>query len=570
MFALVQEKTQPRTGHNLIHLATPLVWLIFPLTLCLAITRQSLWIDEGFTVWFASHSDLQSFFRNLIGSRGAPGDPQFIFYLLHMWAWIKIFGASELSLRAANIPFAVIFASTMSWASRRLFWSKHLWVIFCLSPFFWFYLNEARAYAALLAFSSVASAALVAYLVDPDRYRRNAPWYCVLGLFLAWGVHILAFFLFPVFLILVGLTLGGRRALWLDFFRHWTRPILYSLPAFLALGAFYLCVSANGVNKSEGQPGLANFAFALYEFAGFAGLGPPRNDIRQNPSVAVFLPYWPWLLLGAFAVLAVTCFVLRRPCCAIRRNLFVSAMCGLALAVLVSRLQHFQVLGRHMATLFPVLLMVGMLGPRRNPVPEKIPRMALASLAALGVVWAISDGRLVLLNQYKKDSYREACAIALAKSQQEGALIIWAADAFTAHYYGVTVDDIDLLPSPNPRINPAVLGRVVSASTWNLDQAVTHIATSSVPTVLVLSRPDTFDPDGTWRALIREEQPVEVARLNAVSIFEWRPRTIANCSGCPRPPAASEDLLVRNTSNSTSSTPVEPLAVKPPVVSDAP
>src|SRR5215475_10334783 len=93
--------------------ARVLVWLVFPLTLALAITRQSLWIDEGFTVWFASHSDLHSFFKALIGSRGAPGDPQFILYLLHMWGWIKLFGAGELSVRAANIPFAAVFIYTM-------------------------------------------------------------------------------------------------------------------------------------------------------------------------------------------------------------------------------------------------------------------------------------------------------------------------------------------------------------------------------------------------------------------------------------------------------------------------
>jgi hypothetical protein len=50
-----------------------------------------------------------------------------------MWGWIRLFGASELSLRAANIPFAVILAYTMNWASRRLFWNQHLWLLFSLS-----------------------------------------------------------------------------------------------------------------------------------------------------------------------------------------------------------------------------------------------------------------------------------------------------------------------------------------------------------------------------------------------------------------------------------------------------
>src|SRR5262249_42521690 len=132
-----------------LRISPKLIWLLFPATLYLGITRQSLWIDEGFTVWFASHRSLHSFLTALIVSRGSPGCPQLIFYPLHVWVWIKVFGSSELSLRAANIPFAVFFIGAMSWASRRLFWNSNLWALFCLSPFFWFYLNEARPYSAL-------------------------------------------------------------------------------------------------------------------------------------------------------------------------------------------------------------------------------------------------------------------------------------------------------------------------------------------------------------------------------------------------------------------------------------
>src|ERR1700738_1703972 len=223
--------------------ARALVWAVFPVTLAFAITRQSLWIDEGFTVWFASHKSFHSFLSVLVGSPGAAGDPQLIFYLFHIWMWIKIFGQSELALRADIIPFSIVFIGTMVWASRRLFWHRNLWILFCLSPFFWFYLNEARPYAAVLAFSSVSSVALLAYLTDPEQYRKWAPWICLIALFFAFGMHILAVLLVPSLLVLAAAAIAGNPKIRSVFWRDWVRPVLWCLPAYIALGLFYVRVS---------------------------------------------------------------------------------------------------------------------------------------------------------------------------------------------------------------------------------------------------------------------------------------------------------------------------------------
>ena len=543
--SFVLPTTQPRFGFQAASFVPLLTWLIFPVTLGLAITRQSLWTDEGFTVWFASHSSLHSFLRALIGSRGAPGDPQFILYLLHMWGWVKVFGPSELSLRAANIPFAVIFIYSVSWASRRLFWSRNLWVLFCLSPFFWFYLNEARPYVALLSFSSAACVALVAFLVEPERYGKTAPWFCLLALFLAWGTHILAVFLFPTLLILVITMARNDSRLRSDFFRYWARPAVWCAPAFLALGGFYLWVSSYGVNKMEGTPSLRNLAFALYEFAGFAGLGPPRNDIRQSPGLSVFLPYSPWLLFGAIPVAAVVVFVSQTRHSRIVRNILISVSSGLLIALGVSVFEHFQVLGRHLAVFFPLILMTAMIAPKHvRPSPGAHGNVAI-SLIALGLVWGISDLRLVLLTKYAKDSYRDACSIAVSRARQDGAVILWAADPVTAEYYGLTVTPRNgsiLGTEPSRQVPLSAVGQAIAASSWSVEQTNVYFANSSVPTILVLGRADPFDSLGAWSARIREQGPAPIAHLNALSIFEWNPGTDANCSACSRPP--SDELLV--------------------------
>jgi hypothetical protein len=431
----------------------------------------------------------------------------------------------------------VLLIYTMSWASRRFFWNANLWVLFCLSPFFWFYLNEARPYLALMAFSSAATVALLAYMLEPERYHRTAPWFCLIALFIAWGMHILAIFLVPALLVLVAMT-THRDPRWMqDFLRHWLRPVLYCLPVFLSLGAFYVWASADGVNKTDSNPGIANLLFALYEFTGFAGLGPPRNDIRQHLNISVFLPYWPWLLLGAVALITTIISVFRTAPSKLTRNLILALAAAMAFALVFSQREHFQVLGRHLAALFPLTLIIGMLRPNKFGSPARL-RLAGISFMSLALVWGISDFRLVFLDNYQKDSYREACAIALAKARQDGAVILWAADPVAARYYGLNVD-LDELGK-----HEAGSGGALGASGWSPDQARAYLAGSSIPTILVLSKADPFDSKGAWSEMLEQQPPLEIARLNAFAIFEWH--------SYQRTPAAPRDLVVQSSSPGNS------------------
>jgi hypothetical protein len=313
--------------------------------------------------------------------------------------------------------------------------------------------------------------------------------------------------------------------------------VLCCLPAFLSLGTFYLWVSANGVNKTESNPGIANLLFALYEFMGFAGLGPPRNDIRQNLSVSVFLPYWPLLLLGAVVLITATISVFRAAPSRLARNLILAVAAAMGFALLFSQWEHFQILGRHLAALFPLTLIIGMLRPNKFGLPGRS-RIAGISFIALALVWGISDFRLVFLHNYQKDSYREACSIALARAHQDGAVILWAADPVTAKYYGLNVDRVELGK------REVGSGEALRAAGWSADQAREYFAGSSVPTILVLSKADPFDDKGAWTELLERQPPVVIARLNAFSIFEWQKY--------PQIPAAPKDLVVERSSPSNS------------------
>jgi hypothetical protein len=488
-----------------------LVWLVLPTTLCLAITRQSLWVDEGFTVWFASHKSIASFFSGLMGSPGAPGDPQMLFYLLYMWGWIKLFGTSEVALRAANVPFALLLMGAMSWASRHLLRQPSIWVLFCLSPFLWFYLNEARPYVALMAFSTVAIVALLAYLIHTSDYKLFAPWCCLFALLLAWGTHILGVFLFPSMMVLAAATAIGDPAVRRTFVHDWSRPILFSSPAFVALGGFYAWVSAYGVNMGHGKPGLLNLVYVFYEFVGFGGLGPPRGEIRKTPHLYVFAPYWPWLLVGVIALAVVAFFLVRTRPPGIVWSLTASMLVGAAIALKISMIEHFQVLGRHMAVFFPMLLLTLMLWSRRSLSAPQGRGSAVAALFAICIAWGISDARMIFRHEYEKDAYRDAASMAVASVELNGGKILWAADPHTAHYYGIQVmrGKSSAEIGKNDGLDWPVRIRAIDAENWTLNEAAVYLADRTEPATLVLSKTDLFDTKGAWRALIEQQKPTE-------------------------------------------------------------
>lgn len=504
--------------------------LLFPALLGLAITRQSLWMDEGFTAWFASHESFASFFSTLMGSKEAPGDPQMLFYLLYMWGWVKVWGASEIALRAANIPFAILLVGTIRWASRTLFRRADAWMLLCLSPFMWFYMNEARPYVAVMAFAAAALVAALAYLMHPADYRVLAPWFCLTALLLACGSHILGLFLVPSLVALAVVITWNQPAVRRNLLRDWSPASLSLLPVFLALGAFFLWTSRFGVNMKRAEPGIANLAFVLYEFSGFAGLGPPRNELRENPHVHILIAYWPWLLIGIAATLAVAYVLLRTSPDRIARGLVISLLTGLSIASIVSKVAHFQLLGRHAAVFFPMLFILLLAWTKDAAHSSGTRYLGAAALTALAVAWGISDLRLVLLPQYEKESYRAASSISVARADQSGGEILWAADTHTAYYYGVRVtspypDAGSVTADTYSRLAWPVRGQAIDAGNWTIEQATAYVDHRNAPLILVLSRPDLYDEKRGWRALVEKQRPAVVGVMNEFQIFEWPARS---------------------------------------------
>ncbi len=469
-----------------------------------SVTNQSLWIDESITAWLASHATLKELINTQVNFSGS--ETQMPFYIWYIWGWAKIFGIGELSLRMANAPFLLIFLSTMLWGSKLLFKNRWTWIIAAVSPFICFYANEARPYAAVMAFSSLATICFLAYLMKPDNSRRFIPWLCLLGVFLASGMCMLSVFLLPVFLTTLFMAYKVNRDMWKIFLKDWLWPILLSLPFFLVLGGWFVWTLLQGFGGMRESPGLLNLSFAAYEFLGLLGLGPPRNLIRSAPTWATFsqISYIVPLSIGLIGWIVVTVTIIIR----VRQNgiekcigIMIWMMgVGIILFFLTASLFHFRFWGRHLAQFFPIFLfiIIGLVGQDSHKYFElSLHRIALYILIA---IWLFSSMRLVFLADYKKDDYKSAVSCAVIAAGP-GGTILWAANPICGSYYGLYYTN-GLMPKVYwPAKFPAI-----QAMNWDEEQIEHTFKTSPHPIVIAIGKPDLFDRSkALYKAIIKNQ-----------------------------------------------------------------
>jgi len=481
------------------------------LLLCLGISGVSLWIDEGYSVQLAVQTSLTAWANTLSSMRGS--EPQMPGYLLYLWAWARIFGMSEWALRLANVPWALLFTASLAWGAECVLNIRRAWLIVCLSPFLWFYMNEARPYAMVMGISMITTVAVVAYAADPKRFP-HAPWWGMVSLLLLWSIHMLTIVLAPSLLLFI---YAMRTVSIKQFIKEWFLPVVVTAPCFVCLAAYYLCTLLGGRGGQIEKPGLPNLAFAIYEFLGLEGLGPPRNVLREAPGLHTFFPYLPTLAFGVVAFGVVLLAILLRKRDSTERRvvlgLFVSFAAGLLFMFALSYAAHFRVLGRHMATFFPLfalLLLTGLLTGkslrRRN--------LVFCALLLLGAAWSISDFRQRLLPSYEKDDYRDAAALARS-ALVRGEPVLWLAYTETARYYGLQITEVLSPEDVGPPDATAAISGACSR-TWFEQSLQEHR-----PVLVVISdKPDLFDRDGNCRRTLDSLSMEHVASFPAFDAWQ--------------------------------------------------
>ena len=415
-----------------LRLSWPLVVcaLAYALVLIALISKSSLWADEAYSAWQASHEGLRSFAASLFS--GDSSDLQMGLYYLYLFGWVKLFGMSEYALRAANIPFIILFSFALVWTSRRIFKSPAAWLVAGLLPFTWRYATDARAYMAMLAFSTVAFACVLGFIrAERISAAKKFPWLVLTCVFVGSLFHMLFLLAVPALVLLLGFAYWPDRSnpRW----RLWRKPLFCFAAPMAALAAFFAFTFFRVfVGYTYPRPGFRQMASVLYELAGFANFGPNRKFSLD------FSGYIIPLALGGAILLLGAAFALWLVVNS-RSDQIVRALC---LAVCVSGAEVAtlswtmgkQFDARHIAALVPLLLF---LLPAVSAVSRS--RMMAAAMILIGGAWLAADLRALVLPEYHNEDYRGAVKALQSVHEQTGGEIFLASDPVAPAYYGMDV-----------------------------------------------------------------------------------------------------------------------------------
>ena len=486
--------------------ARPWLWALLGLAVCLvAISRQSVWIDEALTAKEISQPTPAGLWQVLLHDKGS--DLQMPLYIGYMWAFARIFGTSEWTMRAANIPWFIaavaIFACAFSRAKRP---AMMLVVLGC--PFVWYYLDEARPYAMQFSGTLIVFAALYRLSAGDASAHQTEHWW------------VMAFFLGVILLCgssLLGMVWAGAAFLSLPFLfprkrllelgRSYRLACLACFVFLVALGLYYLWSLRIGARATIGKTDVRNVIFIGYELFGFGGLGPGRLEIRSDGWNAIRPFLVPLGLYGA-AVFSL-CFIGARQM--FRTNQpgtilrLATVMAAPALVLVASGcILHFRLLERHFTPLLPALLFVLGLGLAAGWSGRQwSSKLLVAGFVAMSFVSCLS---IRFAARHQKDDYRAAAAIANA-ALKDGRTVWWNAGVHGAEYYRVP---LSLTP----------LSEKSSQAIWVSSPTSEALSLLPPPEIIISSKPDMFDDQGAVAAYVRKAPYSQTALFPAFIIWQ--------------------------------------------------
>jgi hypothetical protein len=466
----------------------------------IAVSGDSLWIDEGLSATKAIAPTIGAAWEELL-TEGNTNMHMFL-YIFCLWAWEKLFGSSEWALRAINIPFYMLGVTAL-WLATPKKASAFLLALCLVSPFLWFYLNEARTYSMLFGWSALATAALVYWQRNGQQASfpwRRWTWALALSSSAMIWTHVVGLF-FEAAIFAFLLFAMRPSGLW-RIVQRAPLAVVFAIFANVALAAYYLWTKTQGVEANAiGRTSLMGILFWAYEFAGFAGLGPGRDALRSG-SFHVLWSYAAPLCLLAIAWMTIAWLGLRR---LTKPDIVATATIGsflvllpLALFLLAGYVEGVRFLPRYAATSYGAFAVVGatlLCSAWHAGMGGRI-----ASTALLGVLLA-SSLLLRFSPEHHKDDYRDATAQAL-ESLRSGAHVWWGGDIDTARYYGMA----------NPKAVPRDMRSFETV-------ADLRAALGKMPDVVYLSKFDIYDPDSAIRNYVQKHGYQQTAGPKTFTIW---------------------------------------------------
>jgi hypothetical protein len=491
-----------------------------------AVNNRGLWTDEAISAFFADHARLGHLdeFNGLItGIFNMP-----VYHLL-LAAWASVWGDSEIGLRSFNLPFALLFIASiliLCWRSQNRY--RYLVAgLFSIFPLLIYYVNDARPYVALLGLSAACTVSFLTFIEEPS---KGAARLCIVFGLLAIGMHLFGGLCMLSLLVFICLRTDARRKV-ITTWRLWMAPFLFAT----VLSALSLIVYVKGKGiASKASLALVNpdtplnlasnwknLTFVSYEWLGFSGLGPPRNDMRIHPNLHTFLPYTGWIVVGLVACALLGLLLLQDAQSQEIKNartLLSASGISLLIFFFAARVMHFGFYGRHVMS----LIGVGCCGIALLLLAPAI-KLSRVALVALLLAWAISSVRLVKTYGYGNDDLRTAILVA----KNTHLPILWNAN----------LDDPDpaYYNAGDPRESPRVWfvpPPLRSRGHWSLatpfhrlrlgsQQQVDDQAARLMPGrfVLVKGKPDLADPAGLWAVKFAKWNPRLLNRLNGYDVL---------------------------------------------------
>jgi hypothetical protein len=278
----------------------------------------------------------------------------------------------------------------------------------------------------------------------------------------------------------------------------------------LPIGYQYVWSFLHGVSATAfHENSIQNFAFGLYEIAGFGGVGPGREELRSIGATGLadcagpLLAYG--LVIGSVLVVGLWSSLSRDRETTVL--LLVSALIPLLILFALGTLKHWRVVGRHMIPLvlfFSVFFAYGVqaliqrpvLGVRRGAMRS----LVITAFAALGV----SSALIAHADRHRREDFRAAAQLAgeyLSSHQR----VWWVAMSFGADYYHL------------PIVNPSQCATADEKSAVLLESPrFEDIATCPEPQIIFIGR---YDTKGTVRQYANEHKFVKIASLPGFEIL---------------------------------------------------
>ena len=188
---------------------------------------QSLWYDEGFSVWLAQQPPAV-----IIARTANDIHPPLYYLLLH--AWMSLAGQSEWAVRFLSAAFATLCVPLMWQLGRRLLRSQiaalFAALLTALSPLWLWYAREARMYAMLLALVAVLG---WLWVEVAERPQPRWGWIALFAALATLGVYTHFYLWFVLAAFALAALLGWLRRRPLAALRRWSLAFIVPLLAYL-------------------------------------------------------------------------------------------------------------------------------------------------------------------------------------------------------------------------------------------------------------------------------------------------------------------------------------------------